>query len=437
MTQTPGAPNTPETVEQQIAGLQRQIARFRTLLQLSQQIAWELDTDRLLRSVLNCAVHVMEAQAGSLLLLDPDTDELVFQVVEGGGGEKLLHKRMPRNQGIAGWVLEHRETIIVNDAQHDKRFNAEIGYSVNFATTSLITAPMFVFGKAIGVIQVINKAAGGVFDEADKELLDAFAAQSAFAIRNAQLYRALREERDRLVAVEEDVRRRMARDLHDGPTQLVAAIAMNLQFIQQLLHRDPQMAEAELARAKETADQAMHQLRTMMFNLRPVMLETKGLLPALEIYCGRLNETEHFTVYLATHENIPRLSKQAESSIFAVIQEAIGNTKKHANADNIWITLRRAGDKIEVSIRDDGAGFDLTKVQRNYDSLGSLGLVNMRERVEMMQGTLYINTKPGQGTTVQFIIPIEPNLPPVHERLDERVDKKAGRSIPHIPTDLD
>lgn len=407
---TPPMPDSSESLRQQIEALQGQIERFHTLLQLSQQIAWELDSDRLLRSILICAVQVMEAQAGSLLLLDPNTDELVFEVVEGGGGEQLLKTRMPRHQGIAGWVLDHRETMIVNDTQQDERFNAGIGKSVNFETVSLITAPMFVFGKTIGVIQIINKASGGFFAESDKELLAAFAAQSAFAIRNAQLYRALREERDRLVAVEEDIRRRLARDLHDGPTQLVAAIGMNIQFIQQLIDRDPEMVVIELGRVKETADQAMHQLRTMMFDLRPVVLETKGLLPALEVYCGRLNETESFTVFLASHENIPRLSKQAESSIFAVIQEAIGNTKKHANAKNIWITLRRIADKIDVSVRDDGVGFDVIDVQMNYESLGSLGLINMRERVEMMQGTFYLNAKPGQGTTVEFVIPVEPNL---------------------------
>lgn len=407
---TPPATKSPESIEQQIETLQGQIARFHTLLQLSQQIAWELDSDRLLRNILSCAVQVMEAQAGSLLLLDPNTDELIFKVVQGGGGERLLETRMPRHQGIAGWVLDHRETMIVNDTQQDTRFNAGIGQSVDFKTVSLITAPMFVFGKAIGVIQIVNKTGGGNFDESDKELLDAFAAQSAFAIRNAQLYRALREERDRLVAVEEDIRRRMARDLHDGPTQLVAAIGMNIQFIQQLLHRDPELVAPELVRVKETADQAMHQLRTMMFDLRPVVLETKGLLPALEVYCGRLNETESFTVYLASHENIPRLNKQAESSIFAVIQEAISNTKKHANADNIWITLRRSADKIAVSVRDDGEGFDVASIQMNYESLGSLGLINMRERVEMIQGNLYLNSKLGQGTTVEFTVPVESNL---------------------------
>ncbi|MBN1934526.1 MAG: GAF domain-containing sensor histidine kinase [Anaerolineae bacterium] len=413
------AQDASESVEQQLETLQHQIGRFHTLLQLSQQIAWELDSDRLLRNILSCAVEVMEAKAGSLLLLDPTTDDLVFEVVEGGGGEQLLKTRMPRHQGIAGWVLDHRETMIVNDTQQDEHFNPAIGKRVNFQTTSLITAPMFVFGKTIGVIQIVNKASGEVFDESDKELLGAFAAQSAFAIRNAQLYRALREERDRLLAVEEDVRRRLARDLHDGPTQLVAAIGMNIQFIQQLLHREPEMAETELARVKETADQAMHQLRTMMFDLRPVVLETKGLLPALEVYCGRLNETEHFTVYLAAHENIPRLSKQAESSIFAVIQEAIGNTKKHANADNIWITLRRIADKIDVSVRDDGDGFDVVDIQMHYESLGSLGLINMRERVEMMQGTFYLNSKPGQGTTVEFVISIAANLTPENEGEEE------------------
>lgn len=400
-----------EHLYRQCQNLQRQVERLQVLQRISQEVAWELDIDRLLRSILRSAVRVMEATAGSLLLLDEKTDELVFAVVEGGGGERLLNTRMSRHQGIAGWVMDNQETVIVDDTMQDRRFYAAIGKSVDFQTTSLISAPMVVRGQGIGVIQILNKQSGERFDQDDKMLLDAFASQSAVSIRNAQLYQDLRDERDKLVAVEEDVRKRLARDLHDGPTQLVAAIQMNLQFVRLLLEKEPAKAYAEIGEVMQVAEQAMRQLRTMLFDLRPVILETKGLVPALEAYSSRLTETEKFAVHLAVGGEIPRLCRQAESAIFAVVQEAVGNAKKHARAKQIRIGLQSTDKTLDICVVDDGRGFDTSKALAKSASQGSLGLINMYERAEIVQGKLVFSSQEGKGATVQLVLPLEPNLP--------------------------
>ena len=407
----PGTSQESGALRDQRDALQRQIERFRVVQQVSQELVSELNIDRLLHNILRWAVQVMEAQAGALLLLDEMTDELVFEVVEGGGGEKLQDKRMSRHQGIAGWVLDNEQAVIVDDTLKDQRFYADIGASVDYATTSMICAPMISHAKAIGVLQILNKRNNERFDESDKELLIMLAAQSAIAIRNAQLYKELREERDRLVAVEEDVRKRLARELHDGPAQLVAAIMMNLQFVRRLLELEPHKADAELERIANLAGQTMRQLRTMLFELRPVILETKGLIPALEAYSGRLTETERFTVHLAVGDDLPRLTRQAESAIFAVVQEAIGNAKKHAQADNMWITVRRRDDALHVSVRDDGKGFNVSDTLADYESHGSLGVIHMREGAERLQGTFSMEATIGTGTTVRLVVPLTSNLP--------------------------
>jgi signal transduction histidine kinase len=391
--------------------LQHQIERFRILQHISQELVSELDLDLLLHNIMRSAIEVMEAQAGSLLLLDKATDELAFCVVEGGGGARLQGKRMSRRQGIGGWVLNHKQAVIVDDTLQDQRFYAEIGASVDYATTSMICAPMINRGEAIGVLQILNKRNGERFDRSDEELLIVLAAQSAVAIRNAQLYQELRDERDRIVVIEEDVRKRLARDLHDGPTQLVAAIIMNMQFIRRLMEREPERVDAELDEMMNLAEQAMRQLRTMLFDLRPVILEAKGLIPALEAYSSRLTETEQFTVYLEVEGEIPRLTRQAESAIFAVVQEAITNAKKHAEADHMWIQVHRRQDSLHISVRDDGGGFDVAELMANYASQGSLGMINMRERAEMIHSDLKLESTIGQGSTVHLTVPMPPNLP--------------------------
>ena len=157
----------------------------------------------------------------------------------------------------------------------------------------------------------------------------------------------------------------------------------------------------------------MRQLRTMLFDLRPVILETKGLVPALEAYSSRLTETEKFTVHLDVKGEIPRLSKQAESAIFAVIQEAIGNAKKHAHASNMWIVLQHKTEAVDISVRDDGRGFDTGKALSKSESQGSLGLTNMYERAEMVQGKLGFASQENKGATVRLVVPLGPNLPQV------------------------
>jgi signal transduction histidine kinase len=399
-----------QALREQIDLLWRQIERFHVVQQISQELVSELDQERLLRTIVRSAAEMMEAQAGSLLLLDEKADELVFQVVEGGGGARLQGKRMSRNQGIGGWVLNHQEAVIVDDVIQDDRYNAEIGASVDYATTSMICAPMVDRGEAIGVLEILNKRDGKRFDETDKELLTVLAAQSAIAIRNARLYQELREERDRLVALEEDVRKRLARDLHDGPTQLVAAIMMDLQFVGKLLKQEPDKADAELRETSALAERAMRQLRTMLFDLRPVILETKGLVPALEAYSSRLTETERFTVCLDVEGEVPELTKRAESAIFAVVQEAISNARKHTHAGNMWITVRCQNGTLAVTVRDNGEGFDVNKMWADYDSRGSMGMINMRERADMIQAALTIESVVGEGTIVHLEVPLRPNL---------------------------
>jgi signal transduction histidine kinase len=390
--------------------LRRHVQRFQVLQRISQQLVSELDIDRLLRSILRAAIEVTEAQAGTLYLLDETSDELEFKVVVGGGGEKLVGRRMGRDQGIAGWVLNHRQAVIVDDTLRDKRHYLPPSASVGYTTESMICAPLIDRGQAFGVLQILNKQNQERFDESDRELLVALAAQSAVAWRNAQLYQQLRHERDRLISAEVDERKRLARNLHDGPTQVVAAVIMRLQFIRKLLTHEPGLVDEELVEVGTLADQAMRQLRTMLFELRPVILETQGLVPALEAYARRLSETERFKVHFQVEGAMPRLRKEAEAAIFAVVQEAIGNAKKYAQAKNMWIEIRQGGARLLVDVRDDGLGFEVDTTLPEAEARGSLGMIHMRESAALLQGTLRLHSVPGKGATVGLTVPIEPNL---------------------------
>ena len=375
------------------------------LQEMTLRLTSELNVETLLENILNSAIKVVGAVAGSLILLDGRTDELVFAVVVGGGGEALQGQRMPRDKGIAGWVLNARAPLIVDDVSQDERFYKEIK-SDGFRTANIICVPLITRGTIIGVLQVLNRVSGERFNQADLELLMTFAAQSATAIQNARLVRALRHEKERIVALEEDVRTRLARDLHDGPTQLLAAIRMNLQFMRKLLVHEPEKVDKELADLLPIVDRALKQVRTLLFDLRPATLETEGLVPALEFYARQLQDTEGFSVTLDPGGFDRRLAGRAEKEIFSVVREALGNIKKHAQAQRVWINLSVSDGRLSVTVRDDGIGFDATKIDPAKGREGSLGMINMHERAQMLGGKLFITSALGRGTTVVLSVPL-------------------------------
>ncbi|MCX7837904.1 MAG: GAF domain-containing sensor histidine kinase [Anaerolineae bacterium] len=395
-------------LHKRIAHLEQRIAELEALQEVALVFSSELRLDRLLALILSSAVDVMKANAGSLLLHDEATNELVFQVVQGGGGKALRQKRIRSDEGIAGWVFSKRHPVIVHDTSADPRHLTRIDESLRFHTAAMVAAPLLYKNKPIGVIEVINKKSGEQFTERDQDLLMAFAAQAAVVIENARLYQQVVTERDRLLIVEEQVRRELARELHDGPAQLLSAMTMGLRFLRQVITRQPDRIETEISELERLATQALRQVRNLLFDLRPVALETQGLRAALEIYVERLRESDNVQLHLDVRDLKTRWTPKVEAALFSIIQEAVGNAKKHAQPKNIWITAQRQGEKMILRVRDDGRGFDLAQVENSYAQQGSLGLLNMKERAEIAHAKLEIASQPGKGTTVTLSVPMQP-----------------------------
>lgn len=392
--------------QEQTARLERQLTAFRALQTVTHSLTSRLHIDELLAFILESAVQVVHASAGSLLLLDPQTNELVFRVVQGGAGEALRDRRIPANRGIAGWVLTQQQPVIVLETNRDERFLKEIDERLGYLTTSLIAAPLVFQGRAIGVVEALNKKSGETFDEIDQEILSAFAAQSAIAIQNARLYEQLVQERDRLLATEEQVRREVARDLHDGPSQLLSAIIMGLQFLKEVVARRTELAQAEIADLERIATQALQQLRNLQFNLRPLVLESQGLRAALEFFAERQRAAHPVAIHVDAASLTARFPPRAESAIFGIVQEAVNNVIRHASAKNIWVNARQSDSLVNLTIQDDGVGFELSQVEKQYATLGSMGLLNMKERAQVAGGKFSIVSHPGQGTLVTLELPL-------------------------------
>jgi signal transduction histidine kinase len=261
--------------------------------------------------------------------------------------------------------------------------------------------------NAYGVLLFGHKE-DGYFTEDRCELLEILCRQALIAIQNARLYQDLVDERDRIIEVQEEARKKLARDLHDGPTQSVAAMAMRINMTRRLIENDPPAAAEEMLRIEELAQRTSKEIRHMLFTLRPLVLESQGLVAALKVMADKTKETYSQDVRIRVDEaTLKTMEIGKQSVIFFLVEEAVNNARKHAQATNIGVTLQSVEEGIALlEVLDDGIGFDVDAVYRAYDKRGSLGMINLRERTELVNGLLNIQSTPGKGTRVQVFIPM-------------------------------
>ena len=178
-----------------VAELERELAEERrarrALVDTSVRLNSLLNLPELLNTIITSAADLLDAETGSLMLLDEATNELTFEVATGEAGQEVRELRVPADRGIAGWVMQHNEPAVVSDVAGDPRFYGQIDQSSGFQTRSMLALPLQVRDKAIGVVEVINKRGDAGFSDRDRDIATALAAQAAVAIDNARLYQKL------------------------------------------------------------------------------------------------------------------------------------------------------------------------------------------------------------------------------------------------------
>jgi signal transduction histidine kinase len=304
--------------------------------------------------------------------------------------------------GIVGQAISSGQAVIGEDLASDPELKA---FHSLQRCKSAICVPMRAGFESYGTVLFASVNRDAYTDE-HLDLLTIFCNQATIALQNATLYQTLREERDKLVDKEEQARRKLARDLHDGPTQDVAAIAMRLNFARVLLDRDVGRARKELERLEDLAHRTVKEIRSMLFTLRPVVLETEGLVAAVKQLAENVRETDLLTVALDTERYRDCLDSDAQGVVFSIIEEAVNNARKHAQATRVSIRLSVENDLFVARIEDNGRGFDLQAVEQTYSSRGSLGIINLKERAALIEGNLTIESVPGEGTHVILVVPI-------------------------------
>lgn len=210
-------------------------------------------------------------------------------------------------------------------------------------------------------------------------------------------------QRERLAREREDERRRLARDLHDGPAQSLSAALFGVDLALATLDRAPDSAREEMLNARGLLRDALNELRAMMFGLRPRLLEEKGLGPALEAMAG-MAPLWGPDVTVAVTGRAVRLADDVELALYRIAQEAITNARKHSAAREIRVILDVSAESAVMSVTDNGQGFPPRRI-RPAAGHGE-GIPGMRERAELLGGTLHVESAPGKGTQVLATLPL-------------------------------
>ena len=389
-----------------------QAERMRAIYELTSALSSTLSYKRVLESALNMSAAALNPDPERLL-----SDPLVGVVMLFNGGKLRIGSArrfttadmrvtFDAAEGVLKKALDEGEPLFFKDVGYDP----ELGRVIALRNcTSGYCFPLRSGFNVYGVLLFAHPDSE-YFTTERRNLLDIIGRQAVIAIQNARLYQDLVEEKERMVEIHEEARKKLARDLHDGPTQSVAAIAMRLNIMRRLMTKDVKAATEEIVKLEDLAHRTTKEIRHMLFTLRPLILESQGLAAAVQSMADKMLETYAQKV---THNIDERVTTQLEMGkqgvIFYIIEEALNNARKHASAENITVSLRQMDAGIALlEIADNGLGFDVKSVTQAYDkrASSSLGMVNLRERAELVNGLFQIDSTPGQGTKVQVYIPL-------------------------------
>jgi len=210
-----------------------------------------------------------------------------------------------------------------------------------------------------------------------------------------------------IILAQEEERKRISREIHDGPAQTLASLTMRIDYCLEQAGL-PQPLVEELKELKESVIRSLKDIRRFIFDLRPMALDDLGLLPTLEQFIGGFKNRTGVPVYIDTDGERSFLGGDKELAVFRVIQEATNNSLRHSNPNSVHIFLKFDDKKqrLSVVIKDDGSGFDVAETRRVYGNLKKLGLISMEERIRLSGGEFSIVSDSGSGTVVSFWVPL-------------------------------
>jgi signal transduction histidine kinase len=367
--------------------------QLQSLHEVGNALATETDLEQLLDLIVRRLRELLDARVVALAL-PSGSDDLRFAAV--AGADELLGTTVPRFGSKSGAVLERRRSERIDSVLDDPEVHQEV--SRQLAARTGMWVPLIAREQAIGVLEIHDKEGPDPrFSHDDFRLAETFATRAAVAVELSQ--RVARDAVRRVVQAQELERQRLARELHDETGQALTSILLGLKPLEEALADHP--ARAALAELREHVVSALQDVRRLAVELRPAVLDDFGLVPALERLTDGFAEQSEVRIDFHSALGELRLPSEVETTLYRVVQEALTNIVKHADAHNISVSIARRASTVAAVIEDDGAGFDPRAVREE-----AVGLLGMRERLSFVDGRLEIESRSGAGTTIVAEVPL-------------------------------
>ena len=365
-----------------------------TLLEISQSIVSTLDLDILLNLIIEQLGKVIPYEAAAILIVEQEN--LEFRVVRGlSVYQRLLRYQIPINElTILEELTEGRKVLYISDLQTDKNLIRQIEkytglpYDQISLLRSWLLLPLVAKGELIGIL-VFTQSQPDAYPASARTLSQAYANQVSIAIHNAQLYRQAGDS----ATLEE--RNRLARDLHDSLAQALYSISLFITATSKALETNkPKVVEKHLEELARLTKDAISDMRLMIFELRPPILDKVGLVAALQSRLDAVESRAGFQASFHSDAEI-QLTPEMDVELYRIAQEALNNVLKHAHANRVSVKISCENGSVFLIIEDDGVGFDLPSIED-----GGQGFRNMRERAARIGACCLIESLPGQGTKI-------------------------------------
>ncbi|MGH2705259.1 MAG: GAF domain-containing sensor histidine kinase [Actinomycetota bacterium] len=388
--------------------LERAQAENRVLSRVIEVLSSGVDVSQVLAAAVDLVLEATEADACFLHLYEGD--RLVLRAASEPFRDAVGTVELALGEGVAGWVAEHRrEAIIPDDKWSDARYKY-IPALGGDRYTSMLSIPLISpTDQLVGVVN-LHTEQRRTFTPHDVAFMSHVASLVAAAIEHAALFRelaakeeALQRMVERTVQAQEEERRRVATEIHDGVTQQLISIWFRVQACERVLEQDVGAARGELEITKGLIDEALSEARAAIYDLRPSTLDDLGLVPAIKALVDRtFAPGVEVDVAADVQETVPT---HLESALYRIGQELVSNIRRHAAARRVELTIEADPHEIRMRVTDDGRGFDLDAYRRSRPET-SFGLTGISERVEIVGGTLDIRSEAAKGTQVEVRLPL-------------------------------
>jgi two-component system nitrate/nitrite sensor histidine kinase NarX len=377
--------------------LHKRDAQFDALNRLSAVISQSGSLEDALQEVVGQLLALNGADMGSVHVLDPATNSLTLMASRGvSSGFVCAERRIPVGECLCGEAARTGELIRSEDLTADPRLVRPACREERFG--SVVSIPLKSNDRTLGVLTIYAKRPGA-FSDADQELLVLVGRQIGVAIENARLAARMRD----LAVLEE--RGFIAQEIHDGIAQSLAYLNLQTrQLKESLLTRHPEQVMAELDQIRRVIKDTYEEARELLTDFRTKFREGEGLADALPRHLEEFSRRTAIRTQLINGCDLSQLPRDDQMPLFRIIQEALSNVRKHADAREVTVTLAVAGSMMEVTVCDDGRGFDPAEPADGGTT--HLGLEIMRERAAHLGGALRVESQPGRGATLRISIPL-------------------------------